>query len=158
MKLKTTINGKAYSAEIEERTFLLDFLRDEIGLTGAKRSCDVQICGTCTILIDRKPFSSCSVLAYEIEGKEVLTIEGVADHDGLHPIQQAFIDEYGFQCGYCTSGMVLTTIALLEENPNPDEQIIRSYLNGNLCRCTGYYPILKSIKHAVELINNENAQ
>lgn len=154
--LNTTVNGKAQSANIEERTFLLDFLRDELGLTGAKRSCDVQVCGACTVLVDGKPVSACSLLAYEVHGKSVQTIEGLSTQDAIHPIQQAFLDEYGLQCGFCTSGMVLSTYALLKENPNPNDNLIRGYLRGNLCRCTGYYPIIKAVRRASEMMLSED--
>ena len=154
--LSTTINGKVLQAEIEERTFLLDFLRDELNLTGAKRSCDIQVCGTCTVLVDDKPMSACSLLAYEAHGRRVTTIEGLADQDTLHPIQQAFLDEYGLQCGFCTSGMVLSTYALLKENPNPGDDLIRGYLRGNLCRCTGYYPIIRAVNRASEMMLSED--
>lgn len=148
--LTTTINGKSITAEIEPRTLLVDFLRDHLDLTGTKRSCDMQVCGSCTVLVDGRPVSSCCTLAYEINKRDVLTIEGMAQNGQLHPIQQAFLEEYGLQCGYCTPGMVLTTLALLDENPNPDEREIKAFLSGNLCRCTGYFPIVKAVRRSSE--------
>lgn len=154
-KLTTTINGRPVDAEIETRTLLIDFLREHLGLTGTKRSCDMQVCGSCTVLVDGKPVSSCTTLAYEVNDREVLTIEGMAQNGELHPIQQAFLDEYGLQCGYCTPGMVLATAALLNENPRPDEAEIKSFLSGNLCRCTGYFPILNAVRRASEHLSQE---
>lgn len=148
--LTTTINGKSITAEIEPRTLLVDFLRDHLDLTGTKRSCDMQVCGSCTVLVDGRPVSSCCTLAYETNNRDVLTIEGMAQNGQLHPIQQAFLEEYGLQCGYCTPGMVLTTLALLDENPNPDEREIKAFLSGNLCRCTGYFPIINAVRRASE--------
>jgi aerobic carbon-monoxide dehydrogenase small subunit len=148
--LATSINGKPVAVEIEPRTLLVDFLRDHLNLTGTKRSCDMQVCGSCTVLVDGKPVSSCCTLTYEIHNREVLTIEGLARGGALHPIQQAFLDEYGLQCGYCTPGMVLTTLVLLDEIPHPDDADIKAFLSGNLCRCTGYFPIIKAVRRAAE--------
>lgn len=148
--LTTTINGKPVVAEIETRTLLVDFLRDFLDLTGTKRSCDMQVCGSCTVLVDGKPVSSCCTLAYEVNNREVLTIEGLAQGGQLHPVQQAFLEEYGLQCGFCTPGMVLTTLALLNENHRPEDTEIKAFLGGNLCRCTGYYPILNAVRRAAE--------
>lgn len=150
--LTTTINGNQVRAEIEPRTLLVDFLRQHLDMTGTKRSCDVQICGSCTVLLDGQPVSSCCTLAYETHNRQVLTIEGMARNGQLHPIQQAFLDEFGLQCGFCTPGMVLTTVALLADNPHPSEEEIKAALGGNLCRCTGYFPIINSVRRASELL------
>jgi aerobic carbon-monoxide dehydrogenase small subunit len=148
MPLETIVNGKAVALEIEPRSILLDVLRDRLGLTGAKRSCDSQVCGACTVLLDGAPFSSCCTLAYEAHGRTVETIEGLSSADGLHPIQQAFVDQAAIQCGYCTPGFVLTTKSLLADNPRPTRAEIEDYLGGNLCRCTGYWNILAAVEAA----------
>ena len=147
------LNGQSITLEIEPRDLLLDVLRDRLDLIGTKRSCDMQVCGSCTVLIDSQPYSACCTLAYEANGKDVLTIEGMAEGDHLHPIQQAFLAEYGLQCGYCTAGMVLTAHCLLKANPNPSEAEVREYMDGNLCRCTGYYPIIAAIQSAAEQVS-----
>lgn len=146
--LSFLLNGRAVAAEIEPRDLLLDVIRERFGLTGAKRSCDVQICGTCTVLVDGEPVSSCTYLALEVQGREVQTVEGLAFGSSLHPIQQAFVEYGGFQCGYCTPGMIMATKALLEENPTPTRTEIIEYLDGNICRCTGYVQIVEAVKAA----------
>jgi carbon-monoxide dehydrogenase small subunit len=146
--LETTVNGRPVSLEIEPRAILLDVLRDDLGLTGAKRSCDTQVCGACTVLLDGSPMSACCTLAYEAGGREVETIEGLAGPHGLHPIQQAFVDRVAIQCGFCTPGLVLATKALLAENPRPARSEIEDFLGGNLCRCTGYWNILDAVADA----------
>jgi aerobic-type carbon monoxide dehydrogenase small subunit (CoxS/CutS family) len=128
---------------------LIDFLRDDLALKGTKRSCDVQVCGACTVLVDGLPVSSCTSLAADIDGKSVVTIEGVVQHGELSRVQHAFVDHAAIQCGFCTPGMVLATTALLESHPHPTEQEIRHYLRGNICRCTGYIKILKAVKSLV---------
>ena len=148
MLLETIVNGRPVAIEIEPRAILLDVLRDDLGLTGAKRSCDTQVCGACTVLLDGSPVSACCTLAYEASGREVETIEGLAGPDGLHPIQQAFVDRVAIQCGFCTPGFVLTTKALLAGNPRPTRSEIEEYLGGNLCRCTGYWNILDDVEVA----------
>ena len=137
--VNTTINGQPLEIHIEPRAILLDLLRDRLGLTGAKRSCDAQVCGTCTVLLDGAPVSACCTLAVEAHGRSIETIEGLAGPDGLHPIQQSFVDNAGIQCGFCTPGFVLTAKSLLAENPHPSRAEIAAYLGGNLCRCTGYW-------------------
>jgi carbon-monoxide dehydrogenase medium subunit len=151
--LVTTINGQTIALETEPHTVLLDLLRDRLGLTGAKRSCDTQVCGACTILLDGEPVSACCTLACEAAGREVETIEGLAGPAGLHPIQQAFVDQAAIQCGFCTPGFVLTTKALLAETSRPSPAEIESYLGGNLCRCTGYWNILAAVESAAERIS-----
>ncbi|MDX1414950.1 MAG: (2Fe-2S)-binding protein [Candidatus Promineifilaceae bacterium] len=148
--ISVTVNDQRVEAEIEPRELLLDFLRDRLNLTGAKRSCDVQVCGACTVLLDGLPVSACNMLAYDTNGRHVLTIEGLAQDGELHAIQKAFIEQNGLQCGFCTPGMILTTKALLAARPDPSESEIRSYLRGNLCRCTGYHPILAAVRAAAE--------
>jgi carbon-monoxide dehydrogenase small subunit len=145
------LNGKTATVEIEQRETLAEVLRGRCRLTGVKISCEAQVCGSCTVLVDGLPVSSCTLLAYEVRGKRVTTIEGVADDSGkLHPIQQAFVDHFAFQCGFCTPGMILAAKALLEENSNVTEEEIVAHMNGNLCRCTGYLPILKAIRQAAD--------
>ena len=143
-----TVNGQPVEATIEPRAMLLDFIRDTLGLTGAKRSCDLQVCGACTVLVDGAPVSSCCTLAYEVHGKSVTTIEGLSRHGSLDPIQQAFIEVGAVQCGFCTPGMILSAKALLAENPAPSRGDISVYLGGNLCRCTGYWRIIDAIQLA----------
>jgi aerobic carbon-monoxide dehydrogenase small subunit len=146
----TIINGRPIALQIEPRAILLDVIRDHLDLTGAKRSCDTQVCGACTVLLDGEPISACCTLAYEADGRTVETIEGLATPEGLHPIQQAFVDNVAIQCGFCTPGFVLTTKALLAENPHPTRSEIESFLGGNLCRCTGYWNILEAVADAAE--------
>lgn len=146
-QLKTRINGRDVEVEIEPQETLSEVLRERLGLTGTKVSCDVQVCGACTVLVDGLPVSSCTYLAYESRGKDVLTVEGLAPGpEELHPLQRAFIEENAFQCGYCTSGMLLAAKALLDRKPDASEDEIREYMDGNICRCTGYLPILAAIQ------------
>ena len=154
--IELTVNGQAVSATIEPRTTLLDFIRDHLGLTGAKRSCDLQVCGACTVLIDGKPVSSCCTVAYEANGKQVTTIEGLSRHGSLDPVQQAFIETGAVQCGFCTSGMILSAKSLLAENPDPTREEISAYLSGNLCRCTGYWRIIEAVRLAGEKIRGSD--
>jgi carbon-monoxide dehydrogenase small subunit len=144
------VNGKAYELEVEPHELLLDVIRDRLGLTGVKRSCDVQVCGACTLLLDGRPVSSCTFPAFEASGKQVQTIEGLAENDELHPLQTAFIEHGGFQCGFCTPGMILAAKVLLEENPDPSEDEIKHFMHGNICRCTGYKKIIESILAAAK--------
>jgi len=140
------INSNSYKMTVDTRMTLLEAIRDKIGLTGTKEGCSVGECGTCTVLMDGKPIYSCLMLAVDAEGKEILTIEGLADSEGLKPIQKSFIDHGAVQCGFCTPGMILTAKALLDENPNPTEEEIKKAISGNLCRCTGYSKIIEAIK------------
>jgi aerobic-type carbon monoxide dehydrogenase small subunit (CoxS/CutS family) len=143
------LNGKAADLEIEPRETLAEVLRGRCRLTGVKMSCEAQVCGSCTVLVDGLPVSACTYLAYEVRGKRVTTIEGLADESGqLHPLQQAFLDHCAFQCGYCTPGMILAAKALLDEKSEVTDAEIVAHMNGNLCRCTGYLPILKAIRQA----------
>ena len=144
-----TLNGGACSVEVEPRELLIDVLRDRLRLPGTKRSCDVEVCGACTVLVEGLPVSSCTTLAVEVAGREVLTIEGLARDGVLDPVQQAFIDHGGFQCGFCTPGMILAVKALFTLHPSPDDAQIRHVMRGNLCRCTGYVKILEAIKSLI---------
>ncbi|HXG49867.1 MAG TPA: molybdopterin cofactor-binding domain-containing protein [candidate division Zixibacteria bacterium] len=146
------LNGTAHEATVEAELLLAEFLRDRLGLKGTRKGCDVQICGACTVLVNGRPVSSCVTPAFEIDGKSITTIEGLARGEALHPIQQAFWDEGGFECGYCTPGMILTTHALLNENPDPTDDEIKACLGGNICRCTGYVSIIAAVKRAARLI------
>ena len=141
------VNGLDHQLEVEPRTTLLDAVREQLGLTGAKLGCDIQVCGACTLLLDGKPVSACSVLAVDADGHAITTIEGLAQGDKLHPIQEAFMQFGALQCGYCTSGFILTAKALFDENPNPSEQEIRDYLAGNFCRCGCYQEIMQALKN-----------
>ena len=148
-KVSMTVNGKAASGEVEGRTLLSSFLRDTLGLTGTHVGCDTSQCGACVVHVDGQAVKACTMLALEAEGSEVATIEGQANADGsLNVIQQAFQDHHGLQCGFCTPGMVMSAAALLKDNPKPSEQDVREYLEGNLCRCTGYNNIVKAIMAA----------
>lgn len=149
--LRFRLNGQECSAGVSSSELLIDFIRDRLVLTGTKRSCDIEICGACTVLLDGKAISSCAVFAFEVDGKDLLTIEGLAGPEGLHPLQQAFIECGGFQCGFCTPGMILLAKSLLDENPDPTAEEIRDYMDANICRCTGYQMIIESIQHAAKL-------
>ncbi|PKB76619.1 MAG: hypothetical protein BZY85_03340 [SAR202 cluster bacterium MP-SAtl-SRR3965592-G1] len=148
MPIELTVNGREVSLEIPPQMMLLDLLRDRLSLKGVKRSCDLQVCGACTILVDGHAVSSCTYLAYEARGADVLTIEGLADGNTLHPMQQAFIDNGALQCGFCTPGMILAAKSLLDETPHPSEEKVKEYMEGNICRCTGYRKILEAILDA----------
>ncbi|HEX9145770.1 MAG TPA: (2Fe-2S)-binding protein [Candidatus Binatia bacterium] len=145
--ISLTVNGIGRSVEIESRTTLLELVREQFGLTGAKLGCDIQVCGACTLLLNGKPVSACSVLAIDADGCEVLTIEGLSQKDSFHPLQEAFMEFGALQCGYCTSGFILTAKALLDECPRPSEEEIRDYLAGNFCRCGCYQEIMQAIKN-----------
>jgi carbon-monoxide dehydrogenase small subunit len=147
-RVELVVNGEARALDVEARTLLVHALRDGLGLTGAHIGCDTSQCGACTVLLDGRAVKSCTVLAVQAEGTAVTTIEGIAGEDGLHPVQQAFVEHHGLQCGFCTPGMILTTIDLLERAGDPDDETIRRALRGNLCRCTGYQPIVESIHAA----------
>jgi carbon-monoxide dehydrogenase small subunit len=156
LQLKFQLNGKAVEVECEAEETLAEVLRERLNLTGTKLSCEVQVCGACTVLLDGLPVSSCTLLAYEARGKNVVTIEGLAQPDGtLHPIQQAFLDEFAFQCGFCTPGMILTAKALLDENPKPSREEIVHYMDGNICRCTGYVSIVAAIQRTAGMTSKD---
>ena len=151
------VNGDQYEVAVEPRQTLLEVLRDSLGLTGTKRGCGTGDCGACTVLLDGLPVNSCLVLAVDAKGKDVLTIEGLADGNKLHPIQEAFIEHGGLQCGYCTPGMILSAKALLDENPRPTDEEVKSAIAGNLCRCTGYVKIVESVLAAAEVLSPNGA-
>jgi carbon-monoxide dehydrogenase small subunit len=148
MRVNVTVNGTAHSEEIEDRTLLVHFLRDQLGLTGTHWGCDTSNCGTCVVWLDNEPVKACTVLAAMCDGHEVRTVEGLETADGLDPIQQGFNQCHGLQCGFCTPGMLMTTRALLNANPNPSEEEIREAISGQICRCTGYHNIIKSVQWA----------
>jgi aerobic carbon-monoxide dehydrogenase small subunit len=148
MKMEFVLNGKPMHLEFEPQETLAEVLRDRCHRTGLKVSCEVQVCGACTALVDGAPVSACTYLAYEARGRQVTTIEGLGNGERLHPIQQAFLDEFAFQCGFCTPGMILAAKSLLDHNPQPTDADIITYMDGNLCRCTGYQPIFKAIRLA----------
>ena len=145
-----TINGKTYEAYVESRLLLVHFLRENLNMTGTHIGCDTTSCGACTVQMNGKPVKSCTVLAVQADGMEVKTVEGLASNGKLHPIQEAFHEKHGLQCGYCTPGMMMTSSALLEQNPHPTEDEIRHGISGNLCRCTGYMNIVKAVQYAAE--------
>ena len=148
MQVTMSVNGVAQDHDVEPRTLLVQYLREACGLTGTKVGCDTSSCGACTVLVDGESVKSCTVLAVQAEGADVTTIEGLADGDDLHPMQVAFREQHGLQCGYCTPGMVLAAVSLLAENPRPSEREVREGLEGNLCRCTGYHNIVKAVLSA----------
>jgi len=149
VKVSMTVNGKPASGEVEERTLLVNFIRDHLRLTGTHVGCDTAQCGACTIHMNGRAVKSCNMLAMQAEGADVVTIEGIAKADGtLHPMQEAFRQHHGLQCGFCTPGMVMSAIDLVKNFPNPTDEQIREQLDGNLCRCTGYHNIVKAIKAA----------
>ena len=149
MKISMTVNGVAVSHDVEPRTLLVQYLRDNLGLTGTHVGCDTSSCGVCTLIVNSEAVKSCSLLAVQCEGAEVMTIEGLAASDGtLHPIQEGFREKHGLQCGYCTPGMIMSSVQLLQRNPNPSDQEIRHALEGNFCRCTGYDNIVKAVRWA----------
>ncbi|MBX8637618.1 MAG: (2Fe-2S)-binding protein [Thermoplasmata archaeon] len=149
VRLTVDVNGENRTEEIEPRTLLVHFLRDHLGLTGTHIGCDTSNCGACTVLLDGKAVKSCTVLALQTQGKKVVTIEGISE-DGTHPIQEAFVERFGLQCGYCTPGMIMTSLWLLNEKQYPTEDEIKNALGGNLCRCTGYRSIIDSVMLAAE--------
>jgi carbon-monoxide dehydrogenase small subunit len=151
LSLRFRLNGRPVDSEYEAQETLVELLRNRLNLNGTKVSCEVQVCGACTVLLDGLPVSACTLLAYEVRDRNVLTVEGLARPDGtLHPIQQAFIEEFAFQCGFCTPGMLMAAKALLTEQPSPTEADIIHFMDGNICRCTGYLPIVKAIQRAAK--------
>ena len=148
--VRVKVNGRDHEAEIEPRLLLVHFIREILMLTGTHIGCDTTSCGACTVLLDGKPVKSCTVFAVQADGREIRTIEGVANNGKLHPLQEGFKEKHGLQCGFCTPGMILTASALLEKNPHPSEQEIRWGISGNLCRCTGYQNIVKAVQYAAD--------
>jgi carbon-monoxide dehydrogenase small subunit len=155
-EITVTINGAGHSLEVESRLLLVHLLREKLGLTGTHVGCDTTNCGACTVLVDGVPIKSCTHFAVQVDGREVKTVEGLANGAELHPIQEGFREEHGLQCGFCTPGMMLVSSALLEENPDPTEDEIRWALSGNICRCTGYQNIVKSVQWAANKLKESS--
>jgi aerobic carbon-monoxide dehydrogenase small subunit len=151
MHVAITVNGVRREADLEPRTLLVDFIRDHAGLTGTKIACDTSQCGACTVHLDGKAVKSCTVLAVQVDGRTVTTIEGLASNGALHAVQEAFREKHGLQCGYCTPGMIMATVDLLAASPQPSDEEIRHALEGNLCRCTGYENIVRAVHEAAEV-------
>lgn len=158
VSIKVRVNGKEYQSDVEPRKLLVHYLREDLGLTGTHVGCDTSNCGACTVLMNGKAVKSCTVLAVQADGKEISTVEGLSIGGELHPLQKAFLEKHGLQCGYCTSGMLMTSLWLLRKYKDPTEEQIRRNLSGNLCRCTGYQSIVESIQYAAKLMENEDDQ
>jgi aerobic carbon-monoxide dehydrogenase small subunit len=148
-----TVNGVRREADLEPRILLVDFIRDHLGLTGTKIACDTSQCGSCTVHLDGNAVKSCTVLAVQADGAEITTIEGLSSNGGLHAMQQAFHEQHGLQCGFCTPGMIMAAVSLLERSPDPSDEEIRHALEGNLCRCTGYHNIVRAVHEAAEVMS-----
>jgi carbon-monoxide dehydrogenase small subunit len=155
MDITTTINGTEHSADVEPRTLLVDFIRG-LGMTGTHIGCDTTSCGACTVLVDGTPMKTCTMFAVQANGRSLRTVEGLKSNGTLHPVQAAFKEKHGLQCGFCTPGMMLTSVALLEDNPEPTEDDVRWAISGQICRCTGYVNIVKAVQHAGQLIREES--
>jgi len=156
-RVAVTVNGAAKTADVEPRLLLVHLLREVLGLTGTHIGCDTSNCGACTVLLDGRPVKSCTMFAVQADGREVMTVEGLAKDGQLHPIQEGFHEKHGLQCGFCTPGMMMTATALLQRNPNPTEDEIRWGISGNLCRCTGYVNIVEAVKYAAEKLRSTPA-
>ena len=156
-KIRVKVQGVEHAAEVEARLLLVHFLRETLSLTGTHIGCDTTHCGACTVLLDGQPVKSCTVLAVQADGRDVMTVEGLEKNGQLDPIQEGFWQEHGLQCGYCTPGMMLTSYALLQDNPNPSELEIRQAISGNLCRCTGYVNIVKAVQYAAAKLQSKVA-
>lgn len=155
-RIGMTVNGREYSRRVEPRTLLVSFIRDELNLTGTHIGCDTGHCGACTVMMNGRAVESCMVLAVQANGAEVLTVEGLAEGDKLHPLQEAFSKEHGLQCGYCTPGLLISSLFLLQRNPDPTDEEIRRGIEGNLCRCTGYVNVVKSVRAAASSMRRTN--
>ncbi len=155
--MTVTVNGTQHEADVEPRTLLVYFLREQLGLTGATVGCDTSSCGSCTVLVNGESVKSCTMLAVQADGSDITTIEGLAQDGILHPVQQAFHEHHGLQCGYCTPGMILAAVSYLKESPDPTEEDVRLALEGNLCRCTGYHNIVKAVLAAAEELRSATA-
>lgn len=156
--VNATINGVRVSRNVATRLTLAQYLRDELGMTGTKVSCELQVCGACSVLVDGVPVSACTYLAVDVDGKNVETVEGLADGDRLHPLQRAFVENFALQCGFCTPGFLMMAKSLLERNPDPTEAEVHEYLDGNICRCTGYRPIVEAVMQAARELRADGAQ
>lgn len=152
-ELSVTVNGKSYQESIDPRTLLSDFLRNDLGLTGTHVGCEHGVCGACTVMLNGDPVRSCLIFAPQVHNQEIITVEGLGTVDDMHPLQEAFREAHGLQCGFCTPGFLITLVPWLEENPNPTEEQIREAVSGNLCRCTGYQHIIDAVKLAAEKLN-----
>jgi len=150
MQVSVTVNGSVHTSDVEPRRLLVHHLRDDVGLTGTNVGCDTSSCGACTVLVNGESVKSCTMLAVQADGQEITTIEGLADGMTMHPVQAAFQEHHGLQCGFCTPGMVMAAVSFLEENPNPSERDVREGIEGNLCRCTGYHNIVKAVLAAAD--------
>jgi aerobic carbon-monoxide dehydrogenase small subunit len=150
MQISVTVNGSVHTSDVEPRRLLVHHLRDDVGLTGTNVGCDTSSCGACTVLVNGESVKSCTMLAVQADGQEITTIEGLADGTTMHPMQAAFQEHHGLQCGFCTPGMVMAAVSLLEEQPNPTERDVREGIEGNLCRCTGYHNIVKAVLAAAD--------
>jgi carbon-monoxide dehydrogenase small subunit len=157
MEISTTINGTDYTADVEPRTLLVDFIRG-LGLTGTHIGCDTTSCGACTVLVDGTPMKTCTMFAVQANGRSLRTVEGLKSNGTLHPVQVAFKEKHGLQCGFCTPGMMMTSVALLEANADPTEDDVRWAISGQICRCTGYVNIVKAVQHAGQLIREGNSE
>ncbi|HRV91450.1 MAG TPA: (2Fe-2S)-binding protein [Anaerolineae bacterium] len=155
-EITVTVNGKSYTRDVEPRMLLVHFIRDVLGLTGTNIGCETSVCGACTILMDGQAIKSCTQLAVQADGSSLTTIEGLASNGDLHPVQEGFWEKHGLQCGYCTPGMIMASVDLLQSNANPTEDEIRHGLEGNLCRCTGYHNIVKAVQYAAEKMQGGN--
>ncbi|MCB0222783.1 MAG: (2Fe-2S)-binding protein [Anaerolineae bacterium] len=155
-EITVTVNGKSYTRDVEPRMLLVHFIRDVLGLTGTNIGCETSVCGACTILMDGQAMKSCTQLAVQADGSSLTTIEGLASNGDLHPVQEGFWEKHGLQCGYCTPGMIMASVDLLQSNANPTEDEIRHGLEGNLCRCTGYHNIVKAVQYAAEKMQGGN--
>lgn len=155
-RIQVEVNGKSYERDVDPRRLLVHFLREDLGLTGTNVGCETSLCGACTVLVDGRSVKSCTQLAVQADGTSVTTIEGMANGAGLHPLQEAFRDNHGLQCGYCTPGMIMAAAGFLADNPSPSEDEIRDSLKGNVCRCTGYHNIVKSISDAAERMGGDS--
>ncbi len=156
--ISVTINGTVYEGDVEPRTLLVYWIRDGLGLTGTHIGCDTTSCGACTIIVDGKATKSCTMFAVQADGREIMTVEGLEQNDQLHPLQEGFHEKHALQCGYCTPGMMLTGLALLQRNPHPSEHEIRVGISGNLCRCTGYVNIVKAIQYAADKMQEQSTE
>jgi len=156
--ISVTVNGSKREADVDSRLLLVHFIRDILGLTGTHVGCDTSNCGACTVILDGKAVKSCTVLAVQADGKELLTLEGLSKNATLHPLQESFLQKHGVQCGFCTSGMLMTSYWLLQKKPNPTEEEIREVISGNLCRCTGYAKIVEAVQYAAQKMSGTGAQ
>jgi len=158
LEVGISVNGTDYRSDVEPRTLLVHFLRDQLGLTGTHVGCDTGYCGACTVIVDGRAVKSCTMFAVQADGRSVRTVEGVANGDELHPVQEGFWERHGLQCGFCTPGMIMSSVALLEHNDNPTESEIRHGIEGNLCRCTGYHNIVRSVRYASAKLRGEKPE